>query len=70
MRRESNTPTIERGDTMENTTEAKTHIKYDCGCGFTTTDARKAEQHVVDTGHTLDVHGRVYAEKQQKRSTA
>lgn len=55
---------------MENTTEAKTHIKYDCGCGFTTTDARKAEQHVVDTGHTLDVHGRVYAEKQQKRSTA
>jgi hypothetical protein len=35
---------------------------YGCGCGFYTEDERDAISHARTTGHSLTIHGRVFAE--------
>jgi hypothetical protein len=35
---------------------------YSCGCKFYTEDERNAIQHAFNTGHSLTIHGRVFAE--------
>jgi hypothetical protein len=35
----------------------KTSTYYTCGCGFTSDNAKQAEEHVKATGHKLDIKG-------------
>jgi hypothetical protein len=37
----------------------RVHLKASCGCGFTTEDIEKAKKHVAETGHKMDVFGKI-----------
>lgn len=38
---------------------AKSKVKFQCGCGYSTDNYLEAALHVDSTGHTLDVLGQV-----------
>jgi len=38
---------------------ARVYLKASCGCGFTTEDMEKAKKHVAETGHKMDVFGKI-----------
>ena len=42
-------------------------VKFNCGCGFTTTNPLEAVIHSDSTGHTLDVNGRVQPDNKIKK---
>ncbi len=39
--------------------EVRTVVRIKCGCGYQTSNPLEAEQHVRDTGHKMDVSGKV-----------
>lgn len=43
---------------------AKTNIKFQCGCGYTTNNYLEAAIHADSTSHTLTVLGTVHPDKQ------
>jgi hypothetical protein len=44
----------------------KANISYNCGCGYKTTQYSDAEKHVTETGHMVDVSGKISGEKKKK----
>ena len=41
-------------------------IKYNCGCGFKTNSYTEAAKHTADTGHSVDVSGKIAGKKKRK----
>lgn len=37
-------------------------LKYHCGCRFASTEEQEAFEHVLQTGHTIVVHGEIRRE--------
>jgi hypothetical protein len=35
------------------------NVRYNCGCGYTTSITGEAYAHVNATGHTMDAHGTI-----------
>jgi hypothetical protein len=38
---------------------ARVYLKASCGCGFATEDMEKVKKHVAETGHKMDVFGKI-----------
>lgn len=50
--------------------KVKLNVLYHCGCGFKTEFIHDAVAHCENTGHTMDGHSRIKADKPQVTVTS